>query len=138
MLAVSGLGLISGFFTSGSFTTGADVAEAGDGFCGGFWAWRRIVNTLVATSIIVLTAYAGRCIIHRAVPHHALHLPGAAGAVPNKPRVVHVFIRHLGLVTVLVVQVVTLLAFHQLVSHRHCHLSEEVKNTAGKMYEHEC
>lgn len=38
VLAVSGLALISGFFTSGSFTTGADVAEAGDGFCGGFWA----------------------------------------------------------------------------------------------------
>lgn len=38
VLAVSGLALISGFLTSGSFTTGADVTEAGDGFCGGFWA----------------------------------------------------------------------------------------------------
>lgn len=55
--------------------------------------------------------------VHRVIPYHALHLPGAAGAVPHKPRIVDVFIRHLGLVTVLVVQVVTLLALHQLVSH---------------------
>ena len=38
VLAVSGLALSSVFFTSVSFTTGADEADAGDGFCGGFWA----------------------------------------------------------------------------------------------------
>lgn len=64
-------------------------------------------------------------------PHHALHLPGAAGAVPHEPWIVHVFVRHLGLVAVLVVQVVALLAFHQLVSHRHRHLPEAAEDTAG-------
>lgn len=38
VLVVSGLALSSVFFTSVSFTTGADDADAGDGFCGGFWA----------------------------------------------------------------------------------------------------
>lgn len=42
VLAVSGLALSSVFFTSVSFTTGADDADAGDGFCGGFWAIRFI------------------------------------------------------------------------------------------------
>lgn len=42
VLAVSGLDLMSAFFTKVSFTTGADEAEAGDGFCGGFWAIRFI------------------------------------------------------------------------------------------------
>jgi len=42
VLAVSGLVLNSAFFTSVSFTTGAEDAEAGDGFCGGFWAIRFI------------------------------------------------------------------------------------------------
>lgn len=38
MLAVSVFSLSSVFFTSMSFTIGADDADAGDGFCGGFWA----------------------------------------------------------------------------------------------------
>lgn len=42
VLAVSVLGLSSVFFTSVSFTTGAADADAGDGFCGGFWAlWTK-------------------------------------------------------------------------------------------------
>lgn len=42
VLAVSVLGLSSVFFTSVSFTTGAEDADAGDGFCGGFWAlWTK-------------------------------------------------------------------------------------------------
>lgn len=40
VLVVSVLGLSSVFFTSVSFTTGADEDDAGDGFCGGFWALR--------------------------------------------------------------------------------------------------
>lgn len=41
VLAVSGLAFGSAFFTSVSFTTGVDDADTGDGFCGGFCAWRR-------------------------------------------------------------------------------------------------
>lgn len=41
MLDVSGLDLSSAFFTKVSFTTGADDAEAGEGFCGGFWAYEN-------------------------------------------------------------------------------------------------
>lgn len=55
-------------------------------------------------------------------PHHAFHLPGAAGAIPHKPGVIHFFICHLGFVTVLVIQIMALLALHQLVSHCDCHL----------------
>lgn len=39
VLVVSVFSLSSVFFTSVSFTTGADDADAGDGFCGGFWAF---------------------------------------------------------------------------------------------------
>jgi len=56
------------------------------------------------------------------VSHHAFHLPGAAGAVPDEARVVRLLVRHLGLVAVLVVQVVALLALHQLVAHGYRHL----------------
>lgn len=49
--------------------------------------------------------------------HHPLHLPGAAGTVPHQPGVIHVFVRHLGFVTVVVVEVVALLTLDQLVAH---------------------
>lgn len=64
-------------------------------------------------------------------PHHALHLPGAAGTVPHKAWIIDFFVCHLGLVTVLVVQIVALLALDQLVSHCHCHLSLAMKNTTA-------
>lgn len=57
--------------------------------------------------------------------HHALHLPGAACTVPHQSGVVHIFVCHLGFVTVLVVEVVTLLTLNQLVAHWHRHLPEE-------------
>lgn len=60
-------------------------------------------------------------------PHHTFHLPGAAGTIPHKPWIIYFFVCHLGLVTVLVVQIMALLALDQLVSHCHCHLSEEHK-----------
>lgn len=49
--------------------------------------------------------------------HHTLHLPGAAGTVPHQSGVIHVFVCHLGFVTVLVVEVVALLTLDQLVAH---------------------
>lgn len=65
-------------------------------------------------------------------PHHAFHLPGAAGTIPHQPRIIYFFVCHLGLVTVLVVQIMALLALNQLVPHGHCHLSLAIKNTTAK------
>lgn len=56
-------------------------------------------------------------------PHHAFHLPGAAGTIPHQTRIIYFFVCHLGFVTVLVVQIMALLALNQLVPHGHCHLS---------------
>lgn len=60
-------------------------------------------------------------------PYHTFHLPGAAGTIPHKSWIINFFVCHLGLVTILVVEIMALLAFNQLVSHGHCHLSYVIK-----------
>lgn len=106
VLVVSVFSLRSVFFTTASFTTGTDDAEAGEGFCGGFWALTTSMNMLIWH----------RCSRRRSsldsFPHHAFHLPGAASAVPHESGVVNFFIRHLRSMTLLVVEIMTLLALH--------------------------
>lgn len=44
--------------------------------------------------------------------YHSLHLPGTAGTIPHKPRIIHFLVCHLRFMAILVIEIMALLTLH--------------------------